>query len=333
MLNQSYFLWPAITPIYQRNSKACWEEAAELTEKIEAQIAAFYSDYYPVLFPSGRSAIYSILEAMDARRNDYVAISPFSSHCVIEAIGRLAVPTEFSDIAKSALVYHQWGYKKTIKNPLLKKECVIVEDSCDSLVQNKDELFPNQGVYEVFSLPKLLGTTFGGVVICKAKNDALQLKQIRSLRDREQSYLQYKLKNRALRDKTKKICYEYWEGCEAINGYLPLPAVRQIEEYIRTWPSIIEQRQTRIMQLLQAELPLLVDFKTNNMDRLPVVVPVALHDSQLERLTNAGFQPYIRSYNVSEYVDEPRYVPSFPLPIHQQVFQQDFEQMLHILQQ
>lgn len=226
---RSYFLWPDINPIRKTDKTNYWETSVILTEKIESEINKLYPSFCSVLFPSGRSAIYSIFESLGARRNDYIAMSQYSSHCVIEAAGRLAMPTtDFNCKSKIALLYHQWGYSKQLKQLSAEGQPIIVEDSCDSLVVDERMLFSNNGIYEVFSLPKILGTTFGGVVICKNEKYTLQLKRIRSERNKEVSKVQYWLKNKALEDKAKKIYYEYWEGNEAVNGFLPVPALLQI---------------------------------------------------------------------------------------------------------
>ena len=39
-----------------------------------------------------------------------------------------------------------------------KKKFKIVEDSVDSLIVNKKALFPNKGEFEIFSIPKIIGT-------------------------------------------------------------------------------------------------------------------------------------------------------------------------------
>ena len=63
-----------------------------------------------------------------------------------------------------------WGVKQKIFEKVkLKKKVKLIDDSCDSILLNKSSIFPNNSEYEIFSLPKIIGSVSGGVVISKNK--------------------------------------------------------------------------------------------------------------------------------------------------------------------
>ena len=109
-----YDIWPnAKLP----EGKSLSDSVENLTETIEHICMDFLDcTCEMVLFPSARSAIYHIFLINGLKRNDSVCISEWSSHCVIEAIGRLAMPKVnlIDTTTKGILINHQWGYTKKL---------------------------------------------------------------------------------------------------------------------------------------------------------------------------------------------------------------------------
>lgn len=79
-------------------------------------------------------------------------------------------------------------------------------------------------------------------------------------------------------------------------------------------------------------MDILATIDSSKQDRLPVAVPIAVTEQQLTELASNGFQPFIRNFNKSVEVNKSEYLPCFPLPIHQQIADGDFDQMLGVLE-
>ena len=101
-------------------------------------------------FPSARAGLSAIL-SLHFSRNDHVWIPPYASHCVISSIGLVATPSpKMSPEIKVTLIPHQWGYAH---KPKLRG--LVIEDLVDTLITPKGSVFPNDGRYELLSLPKI----------------------------------------------------------------------------------------------------------------------------------------------------------------------------------
>ena len=60
----------------------------------------------------------------------------------------------------------------------IKAHTNLIEDSADSLYLQNTELFKGNGKFEIWSLPKILGTFSGGVLLCKNIKDYHEIKNI-----------------------------------------------------------------------------------------------------------------------------------------------------------
>ncbi len=118
------------------------------------------------LFPSARAAISVILKFLKFDRSKEVFTDRWSSHCLFNTIG--AFTNVSASFSKPDLVVciHKWGEIKKIN---LRKNFYIIEDSVDSIILDKKNLFPNNGEFEIISLPKIIGSITGGLVLSKSK--------------------------------------------------------------------------------------------------------------------------------------------------------------------
>jgi len=149
-----------------------------------------------VLMPSGRACISAILKINKVSRADIVWAPKWSSHCVWNNITYFATPTiNFKDTPKVYLNVHKWGHIHRLKSECFDKNVdILIEDSVDSLIVNKNALLPNDGNYEVFSLTKIIGSYSGGLLLCKNKKDYVKAKELQYKNMRlgfDQSYLKY----------------------------------------------------------------------------------------------------------------------------------------------
>ncbi len=144
------------------------------TKKIES----FFEDEFNVnvvLVPSGRAAISLLLKHHKIGRSHSCYSPPFSSFCVWEAIGRHCNPTiQFNEKVDVALAVHKWA--EVYKLPK-KSKALVIEDSVDSIFKDSSSLFPNNGQYELISLPKTIGTYSGGLILIRNKQLTTTLRE------------------------------------------------------------------------------------------------------------------------------------------------------------
>src|SRR6266536_2705476 len=136
MRTHPYFLWPA--PRRPALLGAIGSSAPR-TFDIESRLNRHYPGADAVLFSSARAGFSAVLEALPLNRSDLVWCPAFSSHCVLEAVARVATPTTIAAAhVKAALVYHQWGFVHTHD---WDSHVAVTEDSVDSLMLPGTNLF------------------------------------------------------------------------------------------------------------------------------------------------------------------------------------------------
>lgn len=177
-----------------------------------------------ILFPSARSCIGAILEFEKINRSHEVYVNKWVSNCIFNAIGYFSNPTVNYKNQKIILTNNSWGLIQKIK---IKKNFrgIIIDDSCDSIILDKRNLFPNNSKYEIFSLPKILGSISGGLVISKSKKFYSFCKN-RQKKNKNlgltQSYLKFNEVN-------NKVDYDYRYN-EVINSYFEYNGVLDIKK-------------------------------------------------------------------------------------------------------
>ena len=157
------WMWPQNTI----SSNTVCEEVAVLDD-IESFFSQLYAPYKVVYFSRARIALNAISGAMGLSRPQLTFVQPFSSHCVLSAIAHLSTPSTIEpSLTQQQVVYHQWGNKTLANTELFNNP--IVEDAVDSLIttNNRDELFPNNAPFCVFSLPKITPLAIGAIVVCQ----------------------------------------------------------------------------------------------------------------------------------------------------------------------
>ena len=228
---------------------------------IEKEFSEVFFGKQVVLFSSGRYALFGILSSMNLTRNDLVFTLPYSSHCVLNVISYLATPSVLGNVpTRAQVLYHQWGYETLCP----KKGTQVIEDSVDSLITSEEALFRNKGEFELFSLPKLVGTWFGGFVLCRNEQAADRLRESRDKMQRN-SLLQTSL--RLLNSRFERAVH-YWGNSEPLNG--------EVGSYMRRniWIGLQELKRTASVRLEILEK--LRELSPNHLAITPGRIPTAL---------------------------------------------------------
>lgn len=122
------------------------------------------------LFSSGRAALHFALASAGMNRLNPVRIPEYSSHCVVETVGRIASPTVHSP-ASMCIAYEQWGWgfsregKQSLSDSMENSSWLI--DSVDTVCVQKElshSFYADKPIQRVWSLGKTLGVRGAGMV-------------------------------------------------------------------------------------------------------------------------------------------------------------------------
>ena len=306
-MKNKYFLWPE-NSIF-RGIASSYKLVG--TEQIENLLQNMFPSGYPVLCSSGRAAITLALEQSNVRRSDFVGLFPYASHCVIDAVARLSTPLSGPTAIKAnyRIVYHQWGYVQEKNLPKNK-----IEDCVDTLCVKGTELFPGGGNFEVWSLPKILGTTSGGVLWCKHEKTAID---IRTRRDKSKgALLQWFLR---LLSKNNHRIYQYWQGAESSSSNVSKFQTGEVLAAIMDWDKIVTDRIRKINLVWH----LAPEWLPKPEKRLPPVVPV-IYDIDEKKIFEKGLKSGFRIIEKLDNIDGVRkLIKVIPMPVHQSVLFSD----------
>ena len=300
----SHFLWP----------KSDIKKALKLVffftsvEKIEDEIQQMFPSGFPVLCSSGRSALTLALIESNVTRRDLIGVFPYASHCVLDAISRVATPLPGPAAIQSSLrvVYHQWGF---VQETNLPKNSI--EDCVDSLCIPGVTLFPGGGCFEVWSLPKILGTTSGGLLWCKDEEVAKRIRHLRN--SRRGGVFQWILKLLTLKI---GAIYAYWQGAECEGGRVSRFQLGEIITAIRKWDDFVEDRSNKLDKIWPSAL----EGLDKPIDRLPSVVPVGVKHELLEsEIHEYGISSGFRMFERVEDNSRRELIKVIPVPIHQDI--------------
>jgi putative PLP-dependent aminotransferase (TIGR04422 family) len=171
---------------------------------IENILEKMFKGGYPVIFSSGRNAMYFASKNYWTKKN--ISVFPYSSQCVVVALQKAGLSVETRTDYTSDVVFDQWG--------ILDESCnkkIFIEDSCDSFLPVNSEVLQLNAEFEIWSLPKILGNRFGGILWCKNKKIA---NEIRNIRNDELKFLCYIKKLLRFLKGISKINYNLWENFE-----------------------------------------------------------------------------------------------------------------------
>lgn len=302
----STFLWPRAS--YDPGSIVRLPQAT--TAEVETAIGRLFATGHPVALSSGRAGLALILTTIGLNRPDLVRVPPFASHCVLEAVSRVATPLPAAArLPHSAWVmYHQWGHVQQLQ----KMEGDLIEDACDSFYVPGSPLFSSGGRFELWSLPKILGCSGGGVVWCRDAQDARRMRSARDSRGNDAS-LQWLLRRAGTR---VPLFEEFWSGRESnCGGALNGLAAADVLAAIDRWPELVEMRRERL-SLLVSHIP---SWLARPHDRLPCAIPLAA-DPEIEKgMRELGITTGVRHFERILADGSSQCVKTLPLPVHQDV--------------
>lgn len=303
----TYFLWPGHKTQYARYFLG----AKISTTDIEDTLNTLFPDAVAVLFSSARAGLSATLQLLTMSRPDIIWCPPYSSHCVLESIARLATPST-TDISRAnvALIYHQWGF---VHRHDVQADTIVIEDAVDSFFLPGTNPFASSGRFVLWSLPKVIGSTWGGVVFCRNNDDA---EKLRTIRDQRNGIHKVQAMLRIISEHSS-VAAHYWHGNESMSGRLPDFALRQIKECLDNIPLIARQRY-RILEIVQA----IKNYPTLTAGRLPSNIPLKLPVQAEDWWGSDGiFTAGIRTMNLEHDFSKAAWSKVAPLPVHQDILE------------
>lgn len=315
------YQWPSVThPRTFRRGLAAKRAAARIRaieDSFERRVGC-----HAVLFPSARSGLSMILRLHRIGRMHTVHAPRWCSYCVWALIGRYANPTVgFDEPPDVLLPVHRWAQVSRLSRAA--RPPLVVEDSVDSLFVDGRSLFPNGGRYEVLSLPKIVASYCGGVVLTREAAAAEALRGTRSDGAglaAHQSYLKYLW---AAGRATRETRFQDWSSTDWNNTGFDENALAHIEARVRLYDEHAAVLRRRLDRALAAR-PGLAKHVDTSTGRLPPVIAIPL--DACEPIADLS-RWMLRRKNCGS-IDRPDYRQSCLLPLHVSIGEDRFEAML-----
>lgn len=311
-MKEQDYQWPSSLLNYSKNDNDFSGQSAEqLITKIEDFFSQQYGCYV-CLMPSGRSSISILLRYLNFNRSKTVFIPKWSSYCLYSCIGPYSnISTDFLD-PDLILINHKWGYGYKLNQDNAK---IIIEDSVDTIHIDGSSLFQNNGIAEIISLPKIIGSFSGGLIVTRDKklSDYIHSTQQNNL---ELGFAQSKKK----REPDSEIKND-WGYHEHMNTSLDITALANIINNMQNLFKNINTITYRRRVILEKFIDVLIDSKRLG----PVVV---FPKSKYKILGNKkGFM--LRQFNYSLQIEDAfSYESSYLLPVHFGILDKHFELLL-----
>jgi len=312
------YQWPSVRPLPIYSQVQDWDKCLALYTAIEAELSRNFG-VEAVLLPSGRASLAAILEFCEISRKHVVYAPKWSSHCVWDVISRVANPTSILQPQVDVVIaVHKWGAQFSAE---LNSSSLVIEDSVDSVIKASSALFPLGGEFEIFSLPKIIGSYCGGVVLTKNTNFISHIRQLRFSNIKivtHQSRLKYKKHDQSL------SFYESPEALEPLNRGIDLTGLQHVADCLPVYElnsSTIAKRIKKLNEHIGIEL---IKPDTN---RLPCVFPL-----KLSEFTSSQPELFMRRhFNWSLSLNKDFFEVCWLLPLHFGVEERQFERMLYSL--
>lgn len=309
----NFFQWPKTIPYnFKKTNKKVSNKSVD---EIEIFFSKKYKSKYTVLTPSGRSALNLILSFNNIDRSKIVNIPKWSSSCLFQTIGAITNVSVGNYSSDCQVAVHKWGHTfKQIKRRNFNQ--LVIDDSADTIPNVNYSPFVNQSDYEFISIPKIIGSFSGGIIITKNKKfyDFCKKKQTEN---KSLGTYQSQKKYESIFSKRK---YSDWMYLESFNTSLEYNMIENIKENLTNYEknkNIILSRRNFIKE----------KFRNIYLDKDRLGPCLIIKKTRKSKSLN------VRHFNFSKRVDKENYFKSYVLPIHFGIKNQDFEKMIENLSQ
>ena len=235
---------------------------------LEESFERSFNGGFPVVLASARAGIMLTLKSFHSSAQ--ISMFPYASQCVVKAalLANKTAHTPLPNLARE-IIYNQWGLHQ---NKEIKFD-VFLEDSADSLYPLGGSVCKTNSRFEVWSLPKLLGITFGGIVWCKNKSDALELREVRRRLPKQNLLLRALLSTCKSKNQS---AYQLWEDYEFSHPVINRFQVKVLSDELNNWNDTYIKKLTAykraVEKISSTEYPNGNDLNSLNFGVIPTVV-------------------------------------------------------------
>ena len=185
-------------------------------------------------------------------------------------------------------------------------------------------MFPTGGKFEIWSLPKILSTSGGGVLWCRSESTALKLRHIRD--KMPFTYILWLFRLLGLKS---HLIYTMWQGAEPFFGRPSSFLLSEVDVSLDNWDSVLTDRQTKLNLAWQFA----PEWLPKPVDRLPCVVPIEIKKPEdlLSLENKLPISSLTRHYVRPLFSGEHDIFPTIPVPIHQDMSISQLKAILDII--
>jgi hypothetical protein len=194
---------------------------------------------------------------------------------------------------------------------------IIIEDSVDTIHLDTSSLFQNNGIAEIISLPKIIGSFSGGLILTRDKklSDYIHSVQQSNL---ELGISQSKKKQLDGKSKNDWGYHEHLNTSLDINGLVNI--VNNMQNLFKNI-NIISQRRKIIFER----------FRDISID-LKCLGPVVVFPKSKYKISGSKESFMLRQFNYSLRIEDTwEYESSYLLPVHFEIVDELFETLLNAI--
>lgn len=300
------------------------ELIADLTSVLSSSIG-----FPSILWPSARSGIAHILKHASFNRSNSVYINRFSSTCLYVALGSFTNVTTDYVRPDAEIVNHKFG--KTVKSQTPQNkvdEILLIEDSCDSIILNSRDLFLNNERAAVISLPKIIGSVSGALIILNPKFENSNLINSFKLAAENNAQLgdfQFKAKIAGILN-PRNFDSTNWYVNEHINSHMPINELVHIQDCLSNLDLNVATIRRR-----RKEIDNIFGFQSWSDDRLGPGFIYPLLAMQEKIVLDYGVPVYHVDLHRENGKDS-KFVKCAIFPIHMGITNLQFEKELECMQ-
>ncbi len=296
-------IWPKPQKYFFKTNKN--KVNKKVVEKIENFFSKNYNSKYCALMPSARSGIVLSFIYKKFNRSKIIRIPRWSSNCLYTSLGSISDLTCSNYKFNATLVVHTLG-----RSQYTKSKSILVDDSSDSLPTNNFTPYINSKFSDVISLPKIIGSYCGGIVLT---NNKLFYKFLKSYQMKnitlasEQSFKKYKC------NVVKKGNFE-WFYNESFNFSLDYNSCENIYQNL---DNFYINKET-ILKRLQT-----IKYNEKKRDKYRIG-PCLIFN--YNNISSKFFET--RHVNASKFIDNENYLKKLIFPIHLSITDSEFNKRI-----